>query len=116
MSKPNNCIKLNLEQLTKIYNIGYAAGHNDTVENCFTDVCYQDAGEYHQDVVEEIIEDIEDHNAIPEGYALVPVADNYADKGAAQKAFWHALEFCNDQDDRNIRKHWDNYKAGVLGL
>ena len=50
----------------------------------------------------------------PDGYVLVKIADYYADKGAAQKAFWHALEFCNDPDDRNIRKHWENYKAGVL--
>lgn len=31
--------------------------------------------------------------------------------GVAQKAFWHALEFCNDPDDRNIRRHWNRYKG-----
>ena len=32
------------------------------------------------------------------------------DGSKAQKAFWHALEFCNDPENRNIRQHWENYK------
>lgn len=49
---------------------------------------------------------------VPPGYALVP-AGQLADGSAAQKAFWHALEFCNDPDDRNIRRHWNRYKAMI---
>jgi len=37
------------------------------------------------------------------------------DGGVAQKAFWHALEFCNDPDNRNIRQHWVNYKELLRG-
>jgi hypothetical protein len=32
------------------------------------------------------------------------------DGGKTQKAFWHALEFCNDPVNRNIRHHWESYK------
>jgi hypothetical protein len=45
--------------------------------------------------------------AIPEGYSLVP-DDQLKDGGVAQKAFWHALEFCTT--GRNIRAHWEDYK------
>lgn len=48
--------------------------------------------------------------AIPEGYALVPIKEVLKDGAAAQKAFWHALEFCNDPEDRNIRSYWESYK------
>ena len=41
----------------RLYNAGYRAGHNDTVEGCFTDIVDCEMGEYHADVVEEIVDD-----------------------------------------------------------
>jgi hypothetical protein len=37
----------------------------------------------------------------------------FHDGSTSQKAFWHALEFCNDPEDRNIRKHWERYKEMI---
>jgi len=54
---------------------------------------------------------IEEGFKIPPGYALVPIGKELADGGVAQKAFWHALEFCNDPEERNIRSHWETYKV-----
>ena len=59
---------------------------------------------------EAVIEELTPLYAIPEGYALVPIKESLQDGGYAQKAFWHALEFCNNPEDRNIRSHWENYK------
>lgn len=39
--------------LVALYNTGYANGHNDTVEGCFTDVLPVDMDSYHDDIVEE---------------------------------------------------------------
>ena len=44
---------------------------------------------------------------IPPGYTLVP-DDQLKDGSVAQKAFWHALEFC--REGHNIRAHWEEYK------
>jgi hypothetical protein len=41
----------------RLYNAGYRAGHSDTVEGCFTDIVDCEMGEYHADVVGEIIEE-----------------------------------------------------------
>ena len=43
----------------RLYNAGYRAGHNDTVEGCFTDIVDCEMGEYHADVVGEIIEELQ---------------------------------------------------------
>ena len=48
---------------------------------------------------------------IPEGHSIMPIGKELADGGVAQKAFWHALEFCNDPEERNIRSHWETYKV-----
>lgn len=41
-------------QSVHIYNSGYHAGHNDTVEGCYTDVVGADMDTYHADVVKEL--------------------------------------------------------------
>ena len=43
--------------LVLIYNHGYHAGHEDTVEGAYTDVHYNDMSSYHDDIVSEIIKD-----------------------------------------------------------
>jgi hypothetical protein len=40
----------------RLYNAGYAAGHDDTVEACYTDVADCDKDTYHADIVAELIE------------------------------------------------------------
>jgi len=47
-----------LETACHIYNSGYQAGHNDTVEGGFTDIHHIDRGEYHSDVVQELLVEI----------------------------------------------------------
>ena len=39
-----------------MYNQGYGAGHNDTVEGCYTDVLPVDKFTYHDDVVSDLLE------------------------------------------------------------
>lgn len=39
----------------RIYNSGYMAGHQDTVEGCFTDIFSADMSSYHEDVVSELM-------------------------------------------------------------
>lgn len=41
-----------------LYNSGYMAGHNDTVEGCFTDIHQSDMKTYHADVVKDILEEM----------------------------------------------------------
>lgn len=43
--------------LTALYNAGYSNGHNDTVESCYTDVLPVDADTYHDDMVDEWLQD-----------------------------------------------------------
>ncbi len=50
---------LTIEQLTRLYNIGYNSGHNDTAEGCAMPAHYPDMDEHQMDVVEEILEDME---------------------------------------------------------
>lgn len=40
----------------RLYNAGYAAGHEDTVEACYTDVADCDKDTYHADIVAELLE------------------------------------------------------------
>lgn len=51
-------MELSIEQITRIYNTAYNAGHNDTVESQDMPVHHTDMDEYNRDVVEEIIEDM----------------------------------------------------------
>jgi len=41
----------------RLYNQGYHAGHNDTVESCYTDILPVDMDTYHADVVAEILKE-----------------------------------------------------------
>ena len=41
----------------KLFNMGYRRGHETTVESCYVDIHWSDIGEYHDDIVAEIIED-----------------------------------------------------------
>ena len=43
----------------RLYNAGYRAGHSDTVEGRFTDIVDCEMGEYHADVVGEIVEELQ---------------------------------------------------------
>ena len=45
------------EATVYLYNSGYMAGHNDTVEACFTDIYECDMDTYHDDVVAELLTD-----------------------------------------------------------
>ena len=40
-----------------LYNSGYGSGHNDTIEGDYADIHTQDIEEYHDDLVEELLED-----------------------------------------------------------
>jgi hypothetical protein len=51
-------MELSIEQITRIYNIAYNSGHNDTVEGQDSPAHYSEMEEHHRDVVEEIIEDL----------------------------------------------------------
>tara|TARA_R110002126_G_C10209515_1_gene477846 strand:+ start:111 stop:308 length:198 start_codon:yes stop_codon:yes gene_type:complete len=44
--------------MTDLYNRGYAAGHHDTVEGQYVDIHYSDQLTYHEDVIDEIIEEM----------------------------------------------------------
>jgi hypothetical protein len=48
-----------LQLMTRIYNSGYAAGHDDTVEGMYTDILPVDMELYHLDQVAEIIKESE---------------------------------------------------------
>ena len=40
-----------------LYNMGYGAGHDDTVEGCYTDILPVDAFTYHNDMVSDILKE-----------------------------------------------------------
>ena len=43
--------------MVRLYNQGYHAGHEDTVEACFTPIHHTDMDAYHADVVAEILQE-----------------------------------------------------------
>ncbi len=47
--------------LISLYNTAYHAGHEDTVEGCFTNVLPVDMDSYHDDVVDEWVEEYLDN-------------------------------------------------------
>ncbi len=60
-----NLIKLSTEEVNELrrimihlYNSGYHAGHNDTVEGQYIDICTQDMDTYHEEIVCELVEEI----------------------------------------------------------
>lgn len=56
-------IKLTIEQLVRVYNIGYNAGHNDTVEGNATPAHYSEMDTYHEDVVLDLLDELNAENA-----------------------------------------------------
>ena len=50
--------------LARLYSSGYQAGHNDTVEACFTDVHHSDRGTYHLDQVDDFLSDYPELRAL----------------------------------------------------
>lgn len=61
--------KGSLPWFCRVYNSGYHAGHHDTVEGGYTHVYPQDMDDYHEDVVIEILEDLQQ-----EGFTTHPTA------------------------------------------
>ena len=51
-------MELSIEQITRIYNIAYNAGHNDTVEGQDLPAHHTEMDEHHRDVVEDILEEM----------------------------------------------------------
>lgn len=49
--------------MIRLYNAGYKAGHHYTVEGGYVDVFDCDREEYHEDVVEEIVQEWESEHA-----------------------------------------------------
>lgn len=45
--------------IVRVYNMGYHNGHHHTVEGTYTDVHHNDMDSYHEDVVQEILEDMD---------------------------------------------------------
>ena len=54
---------LTIEQLVRIYNMGYNAGHNDTVEGDDSPAHNSEMDTHHEDIVLEILDDLRDENA-----------------------------------------------------
>ncbi len=48
--------------LIELYNAGYASGHHDTAEGCYTDILPVDSDTYHSDVVAEFIKELMDES------------------------------------------------------
>jgi hypothetical protein len=48
------------KRMVRLYNQGYKAGHNDTVEGYYTDIFQVDMDTYHSDVVSEILKEDDD--------------------------------------------------------
>jgi hypothetical protein len=53
MTGKSNIIAL----MVRLYNQGYHAGHEDTVESCFTPIHHADMDNYHAYVVAEILQE-----------------------------------------------------------
>ena len=56
--------RIEQELIAYLYNMGYKAGHHDTLEGTYIDIFRQDMSTYHSDVVSEWLED--------EGYTTPP--------------------------------------------
>jgi hypothetical protein len=46
-----------LGETVHLYNLGYHAGHEATVEGCYTHIYQRDMRDYHDDIVAEILSD-----------------------------------------------------------
>jgi hypothetical protein len=54
--------------MVRLYNQGYHAGHEDTVEACFVPIHHTDMDTYHADAVEEILQENDQaHRSAPGG-------------------------------------------------
>jgi len=52
-------MKLTIDQINFIYNLAYSAGHNDTVEGSYVHIVHEDLDDYHRDIVEELLEEMD---------------------------------------------------------
>lgn len=73
--------KGSLPLFCRVYNSGYHAGHHDTVEGGYTHIYPQDMDDYHEDVVMEILEELQQ-----EGFTHPPAK--------VPEALWEALADC----------------------
>ena len=55
--KERNKNNIDLQKFIFIYNLGYHAGHHDTVEGNYTDIFPCDMKQYHEDIVAEILDE-----------------------------------------------------------
>lgn len=68
----------------RIYNSGYMAGHQDTVEGCFTDILSADMATYHEDVVSELVDDLRGRQpAEPVGVQIEEIIESVKAYGRA---------------------------------
>ena len=51
-------MELSIEQINRIYNIGYNSGHDDTVEGRDVPASHSDMDDHQRDIVVEILVDI----------------------------------------------------------
>lgn len=101
-----------LRALCRLYASAYAAGHNDTVEGVYVDVAYCDQGEYHGEVVKELLAD-SDHSVLASlGEVLAAAhasltARDLADQLAADDRLRAALAACEATDTERNREAVD---------
>jgi predicted nucleic acid-binding OB-fold protein len=50
--------ELSSKVILQIYNRGYLAGHNDTVEGHYKHISHQDMATHHEDIIDDIIDGI----------------------------------------------------------
>ena len=50
--------EVGIKDIIEVYNAGYSAGHNDTVESVFIDIHYTDVRSYHDEEVEELLNEM----------------------------------------------------------
>ena len=67
-----------LKQAKRLYNQGYMAGHEDTVEAVFTPLVDADMETYHSDVVDEILKELEENHKSHSERSLEYIRNTYA--------------------------------------
>lgn len=64
LGKESNAFRNIREVLTYVYNQGYKSGHHDTVESEYVDVFSCDMFTYHDDMIDEIVEELRERGII----------------------------------------------------
>lgn len=62
-SEGDEVMDLSMNQIMYIYNSGYNAGHEHTVEGCDLPVHHSDMEDFNEDVVEELIEELPENES-----------------------------------------------------